>query len=114
MTPRFCAYCGALLGRRECARCPEPEGRPRRGAPAIHEGVFDVADELTAGDVFRWPAGAGASSWRVTAVLDEIDEVTRRVTAVPVVEVSVCGNPGPATRRAITDMAGAIVREGIC
>ena len=69
MTTQFCPTCGAL----------------RRGA-VVHEAVFDVADELTAGDVFRWPAGNGASSWRVTAVIGQMDEIVRRVAAVPVTE----------------------------
>lgn len=49
-------------------------------------GIFDLADQdLGVGDVFRWPCGSGAQTWRIADVLDpHVDELTQRVRAVPV------------------------------
>ena len=61
------------------------------GAAPTDRGVFDLADrDLREGDIFRWPAGVGASHWRITAVINpRVDEIVQRVQAERV-EVGQC------------------------
>ena len=79
-----------MTDRHRCPRCRSPRGHhstrcPRCGWPDA-TGIFDLADqELGVGDVFRWPCGTGARTWRIADVLDpHVDELTQRVRAVPV------------------------------
>lgn len=48
------------------------------------ETTFDIPEpDLVVGDVFRWPCGSGSRLWRITEVVNEVDDVLLRVRAVP-------------------------------
>lgn len=85
----------ARLAIAQWQRC---RARPRQASPRMwfvpggRDGMtgraantFDIADrDLEVGQIFRWPCGAGAQSWRVTEILDpHVDDVIQRVRAVP-------------------------------
>ena len=84
MTTSHCPRCNAAHGTHgRCERCGGPIPAHLAAADRRIESVFDLADRgLATGDAFRWPCGAGASTWRIVEVLDpELDELTQRVRA---------------------------------